>query len=346
MRCTNCLDTPQCRDKGQCEECTDYCEASVPRPDPFQSYDLQKDSPSLPKRPVPSLSSLPNHPLPNLPSLPNLPPLPNHPSLPVQQNKPAVPNLPNLPPEQSVPFEPTLPGQPAQLYRPLATIPPVLAIPAFPTVPHLPKIYVPPQESSISQSNQMVAMPFPKRHFMKNSQMATQDDLINSQDPTMVSARNNFESREGRENMDMGLSEKEDRFYTIGSFQPGPMQSLLAKLLNISKKDKLQNLVVLAKSQSKYANTEDIHPVIIDTAHVFTKNTGPTEKLDVELHDVGYEKLNLDLTENLNKELDMAIEAKKKLVGDSHLTSDEIDKLIDHAVSLVGSSLIIKYFLN
>ncbi|XP_017771360.1 PREDICTED: uncharacterized protein DDB_G0284459-like, partial [Nicrophorus vespilloides] len=137
-----------------------------------------------------------------------------------------------------------------------------------------------------------------------------------------------------RINVENGLSENQERYYTVGSFGPGPKQTLLARLLNIPWNAKLDRLIVLAKNNAKTAQSLPPHPVIIDTAHVFTVNDGKPAELDVEVHNV---KNDLDepskLTSKLNKELDAAIETKKKILQDSHLTPEEIDKIIEHAIT-------------
>ncbi|XP_065163372.1 LOW QUALITY PROTEIN: uncharacterized protein [Atheta coriaria] len=131
-----------------------------------------------------------------------------------------------------------------------------------------------------------------------------------------------------------GLSETQERYYTVGSFGAGPKQQILAKLLNIQQDVPLERLVVLAKNKSKAKASPVPHPVVIDTAHVFTRNDGKPAELNLELHSVkGDESEDINnLTSQLNKELDAAIDTKKTMLGDSHLTPQEIDKIIEHVV--------------
>lgn len=137
-----------------------------------------------------------------------------------------------------------------------------------------------------------------------------------------LSSRNNFENEKSK--YTFGLSEEEDRFYSLGSFKSGPTQSLIAKLLNISKKDNLDNLVILAKSKSTFAKPIDVHPVIFDMAHVFEKNSDM-------LVDKEAVKIAEELTEEVTKKLEDAIDEKKMA-----LTSDEIDDVIEQAIDLVS----------
>lgn len=226
MRCLNCLETPQCKFKGLCDECSSLCEQSAPKPDSMVSYDQVK--------------------------------------------------------EQKVEDSPTV-------------------------------ALMPRTQTILDQNEQQLV------------------------DPTVVSSRNNFENQHQTE-LVQDVQEIKDKFYTIGAFKSGPMKTLLVKLLNISKKDDLDSLVVLAKSKSDVKESEDRRPVIMDTAHVFTKNNGPPETMDVELHKVNTKHIDIGLTSKLDEALDKAIKAKKIILEDSHLTTEEVDFIVESAINIVSNT--------
>ncbi|GJQ86428.1 hypothetical protein Trydic_g10335 [Trypoxylus dichotomus] len=129
-----------------------------------------------------------------------------------------------------------------------------------------------------------------------------------------------------------GLYYGENRYYTLGSFQPGPIYSLLAKLLNINNMEHVEQLLILAKTKSKKPIKTE-RPVVIDTAHVFTLNQGRPSKVDVEVHEVNGGDSNIDsFALELDKEIEKAMKMKKKKSGASHLAPSEIDNIIWKAI--------------
>lgn len=146
-------------------------------------------------------------------------------------------------------------------------------------------------------------------------------------------------SLQSRSNANSGLNENENRYFTVGAFGPGPTQNLLARLLHVKEMNNIRRLIVLAETKAKNTVDETAHPLVIDTAHVFTRNNGKLNQIDVEVHNVNskqHDENEALLTQQVNKELDMAMEVKKQERGDSHLTPEEVDKIIDHAVSQVS----------
>lgn len=133
--------------------------------------------------------------------------------------------------------------------------------------------------------------------------------------------------------------ENSNRYYTIGSFGAGPQQNLLVRLLNIVRKDSLDKLIVLAKPKGQEENEEQESPVIIDTANVFSFNISDKE-LATEIHTVDGSKIpqavDLELTSKIDHDLDMAIKEKRRKAGKGFLTAEEMDKIIDHALSMVS----------
>lgn len=161
-------------------------------------------------------------------------------------------------------------------------------------------------------------------------------------EPVKETKRENDEadlmSLQSRSNADSGLNENENRYFTVGAFGTGPTQKLLARLLHIKEMNNIRRLIVLAETKAKNPVDETAHPLVIDTAHVFTRNNGQHNLVDVEVHDVNNNEHDMNevlLTQQVNKELDMAMEVKKQERGDSHLTPEEVDKIIDHAVAQV-----------
>lgn len=133
-----------------------------------------------------------------------------------------------------------------------------------------------------------------------------------------------------------GLSYGENRYYTVGSFAPGPVQALLAKLLNIKEAEPIAQLVILAKTKSPQP-TKPVRPVVIDTAHVFSLNRGGPSKLDVEIHEVQGGAGNVDsIASELDKEIEKAMKEKQKTSGTTHLAPSEIDNIILRAMREVS----------
>lgn len=131
-----------------------------------------------------------------------------------------------------------------------------------------------------------------------------------------------------------GLSESEDRLYTLGAYSDGPLRRLLAKILRVQS-PRMDSIVLMGKMRSKHSKPEVVKPFVIDTAHVFTTSGNPDKELNLELHPVDGNGLDVELTEEVNRELDLAIERKKAISGKSQLTSEEVDRIIARVVSLV-----------
>lgn len=125
-----------------------------------------------------------------------------------------------------------------------------------------------------------------------------------------------------------GLSYGENRYYTVGSFPPGAVHHLLAKLLNIKDVEHIEQLLILAKAKS-VEPIKPVRPVFIDTAHVFTLNRGKPSRLDVEIHEVGKSNSEANaLASELDKEIEKAMNEKMKSSGSTYLAPDEIDRII------------------
>lgn len=143
---------------------------------------------------------------------------------------------------------------------------------------------------------------------------------------------------ESRANPNSGLSEDESRFYTLGSFASGPAQKLLLRLLNARNIETLDQVVLLAQMRGKVANLDEKRPLIIDSANVFLKNGDRKTPIDTELHPADGKDC-LKLISGVNAELDAAMDNKKKLTGEAHLTPKEIDETISKAIAKVSNDL-------
>lgn len=169
----------------------------------------------------------------------------------------------------------------------------------------------------------------------------SEDELPSNEDSTVQSDQSEVVGIQNRisppDSQEGGLSFGDNRYYTVGAFPPGPVHSLLAKLLNINDVTHIEELVIMAKTKS-YKPIKSVRPVVIDTAHVFTLNRGGPSKLDVELHEVdsGTDSVNA-IAEKLDKEIERAMQEKQKLSGLAHLAPQEIDKIIMETLGKVGS---------
>ncbi|KAK4879340.1 hypothetical protein RN001_007486 [Aquatica leii] len=128
-------------------------------------------------------------------------------------------------------------------------------------------------------------------------------------------------------------SSNSDRFYTVENIGAGPKHNMLARILNIPKNDDLGNLVVM--EQLKEDSNTNESPVIIDTANVF-KNNNAVPDLNAEIIQVDNEHTQVDpeLRTKIEKEVNMAVEEKKRLMNDSKLTKDELGKIVSHAKTM------------
>lgn len=126
------------------------------------------------------------------------------------------------------------------------------------------------------------------------------------------------------------LSQMAPRYYPLGAFGPGARMNHILHLFNIYRSDDIEKIIVIAKLKSP-AVTGDEPPVIIDYSKLFTNvdvQSGPGNRI---------EGPSIDLTSEIDKELEMAGEQKKISKGESSLTPDEVFKVIQHAISLVSN---------
>lgn len=157
------------------------------------------------------------------------------------------------------------------------------------------------------------------------------DVISPTETPILGNIQNNLQN-------DIVSNDVPDRYYTIGTFGPGPKQNLLVRLLDISRKHNLDSLVVLAKSSGNGKRSASAHPLILDTANVF-KVEKSVKEADAEIHPIQADNIqptNLDLASTIDYELQMAIQEKSKMLGDAQLTRDEVDKVIQHALLQVS----------
>ncbi|XP_071052431.1 uncharacterized protein [Onthophagus taurus] len=135
-----------------------------------------------------------------------------------------------------------------------------------------------------------------------------------------------------RSSENASTNENEDRYYTVGAFKEGPIQRLLQKLLNLSNKSQTDHMIIMVKPKSKNPRPAS-HPVVIDTAHVFTTNDGNDKRLELELHKVkNVNKPTEELVEKLDEKFENIVEDKKKANMDPHLMPEEIDEIIEEAL--------------
>ncbi|KAF5283350.1 hypothetical protein FQR65_LT13899 [Abscondita terminalis] len=129
-------------------------------------------------------------------------------------------------------------------------------------------------------------------------------------------------------------SSNSDRFYTIDKIEPGPKHDILARLLNIPKKDGLGNLVILEQPKEERKTNES--PVIIDTANVFNKSEESELNADIIPVDNDNNQVRPELRTKIEKEVNMAVEEKQRLLNDSKLSKDELGQIVKHAKILAN----------
>lgn len=125
------------------------------------------------------------------------------------------------------------------------------------------------------------------------------------------------------------LSQAVPRYYTVGAFKPGPRMNHVLHLLNVYKTDDIEKLIVIAKLKTPQVSGQEA-PVLIDYSKFFSNvdaQNAPGSKV---------EGPSVELTSEIDKELQMAGEQKKISKGDSSLTPEEVFKVIQHAISLVS----------
>lgn len=155
--------------------------------------------------------------------------------------------------------------------------------------------------------------------------------LTTSQEPLLGEAPKKLTSDSS------GLQENAVRYHTLGGFIRGAKMNEVLRYLNINKTDKIQRLVVMAQVQPKPA--EYGPPALIDVSRVFGKNTDVTETGRIMGADI-------ELVELADKELVMALQKKKELLGKPFLTDEEVEKILDHAwttVSIIQTSIKVSY---
>lgn len=134
-------------------------------------------------------------------------------------------------------------------------------------------------------------------------------------------------------NTSVGLPGTAVRYYTVGAFRPGLKMNVLLKLLNIQRTDNIEKLIVIAKTRAQRVAKDAGPPVIIDISKLFTNqstievNRGDGNRID---------GADIALTEKLDKELQKALDKKKEMLGESRLTPDEIDRIIENVTSTVS----------
>lgn len=128
----------------------------------------------------------------------------------------------------------------------------------------------------------------------------------------------------------LSLSQTAPRYYPIGAFGPGARMNHILHMLNIHRSDDIEKIIVIAKLKSPVTVGNE-PPVIIDYSKLFTNvdvQSGPGNRIPGP---------SIDLTSEIDKELEMAGVQKKVSKGESSLTPDEVFKIIQHAVSLVSN---------
>lgn len=135
--------------------------------------------------------------------------------------------------------------------------------------------------------------------------------------PTLIATTGNSEM--------IKLHNTAPRYYTIGALKPGPKMNILLHMFDILKTDNVEKLIVIAKLKSdQAAGTEP--PVILDISRQFSSGNLGSKTVGSDIQ----------LTHEIDRELQMAGEKKKATRGESHLTPEEVDKIIAHAISLVS----------
>lgn len=125
------------------------------------------------------------------------------------------------------------------------------------------------------------------------------------------------------------LPENAPRYYTIGGFRPGPKMNVLLHLLNIHRTEDIDSVIVVAKLKSTRVSAGKEVPVIVDFSKLFTNvQSGEGNRIDGP---------TIQLTSEVDKELEMATEKKKAAKGEASLTPEEVYKVIQHAIQLVSN---------
>lgn len=155
-------------------------------------------------------------------------------------------------------------------------------------------------------------------------------DRASQNDKNMISFVVNDEKESV--NASVGLRDTAVRYYTVGAFRPGLKMNVLLKLLNIQRTDNIEKLIVIAKTRSQKVTDEAGPPIIIDISKLFSNQSS------IEVNKADGNRIDgadIELTERLDKELQKALDKKKTKLGDTHLSPEEIDKIIENVTSTV-----------
>lgn len=134
-------------------------------------------------------------------------------------------------------------------------------------------------------------------------------------------------------NTTVGLPGTAVRYYTVGAFRPGLKMNVLLKLLNIQRTDNIEKLIVIAKTRSQRVTDDAGPPIIIDISKLFSNQSS------IEVNKADGNRIDgadIELTDMLDKELQKALDKKKATSGDTHLTPEEIDDIIEQVTSMVS----------